>query len=375
MGRSGRDEAYMQQALDLAANGMGRVEPNPIVGAVIVQGDCAVGEGYHARFGGPHAEVVALAQAGEKARGGELFVTLEPCCHHGKTPPCTDAVLAAGIRRVVAAVADPFPEVSGRGLAILGEAGVQVEVGVLEVKARRLNAAYFKRQRTGLPLVTAKWAMTLDGRLAAASGESRWISSEASRRRVHELRRISDAVLVGSGTAIADEPSLTVRHVEPFPERGQPTRVVLDSHLALDPTRKPARTAGEVPVTVYTSAAALVECGGRAEALRQTGCEIVTVPPTDAGLLLTAVLQDLGKREMSRVLIEGGSRVFGSFFAEGLVDRVMVFVSPRILGSANALGPVAGPDGRGLLEAFEVADLAFEGIGPDLMIQGRVSEF
>ena len=180
---------------------------------------------------------------------------------------------------------------------------------------------------------------------------------------------------MGSGTAIADEPSLTVRHVEPFPERGQPTRVVLDSHLALDPTRKPARTAGEVPVTVYTSAAALVEHGGRAEALRQTGCEIVTVPPTDAGLLLTAVLQDLGKREMSRVLIEGGSRVFGSFFAEGLVDRVMVFVSPRILGSADALGPVAGPDGRGLLEAFEVADLAFETVGPDLMIQGRVSEF
>ncbi len=375
MGCSSRDEAYMQRALDLAANGIGRVEPNPMVGAVIVQGECAVGEGYHARFGGPHAEVVALAQAGEKARGGELFVTLEPCCHHGKTPPCTDAVLAAGIRRVVAAVADPFPQVSGRGLAILGEAGVQVEVGVLEAEARRLNAAYFKRQRTGLPLVTAKWAMTLDGRLAAASGESRWISSEASRRRVHELRRISDAVLVGSGTAIADEPSLTVRHVEPFPERGQPTRVILDSHLALDPTCEPARTAGEVPVIVYTAAAAFAERAGRAEALRQTGCEIVTVPRTDAGLQLTAVLEDLGKREMSRVLIEGGSRVFGSFFAEGLVDRVMVFVGPRILGSADALGPVAGPDGRGLLEAFEVADLAFEGVGPDLMIQGRVSEF
>jgi len=370
-----RDEASMQRALDLAAQGLGRVEPNPMVGAVIVQGECVVGEGYHARFGGPHAEVVALEKAGETARGAELFVTLEPCCHHGKTPPCTDAILAAGIGRVVAAVADPFPEVSGRGLAILEEAGVKVEVGVLESRARRLNAAYFKRQETGLPLVIAKWAMTLDGRLATASGESRWISSEASRRRVHEVRRTSDAVLVGSRTALRDEPSLTVRHVEPYPGRGQPTRVILDTHLALDPAREPARSANQVPVIVYTSAATLAARAEEAEALRRAGCEIVPVPPAAAGLSLASVLQDLGKREMSRVLVEGGARVFGSLFAERLVDRVMVFVSPRVLGSADALGPVAGPDGRELLEALEVADVTVEGVGPDLMIQGRVGKF
>jgi len=370
-----RDEAYMQRALDLAAEGLGRVEPNPMVGAVVVQGERVVGEGYHARFGGPHAEVVALDQAADGARGGELFVTLEPCCHHGKTPPCTDAVLAAGIRRVVAAIVDPFPEMAGRGLAILEEAGVEVRVGVLEEPARRLNAAYLKRQKTGLPLVIAKWAMTLDGRLATSSGDSRWISSKASRRRVHELRRVSDAVLVGSGTALVDEPSLTVRHVEPYPERGQPTRVILDTHLVLDPMRQPARSAGRVPVIVYTSEAALAEDGEAVEALRGTGCEIVTVPPAPAGLSLPAVLVDLGKREMSRVLVEGGSRILGSFFAAGLVDRVMVFVSPRILGSADALGPVAGPYGRELVQALEVADLAVETVGPDRMIEGRVSEF
>jgi len=373
--RSSRDDGYMQRALDLASGGLGRVEPNPMVGALIVQGERVVGEGYHGRFGGPHAEVVALERAGEKARGSELFVTLEPCCHQGKTPPCTAALLAAGIRRVVAAVTDPFPEVSGRGLAALEEGGVEVHVGVLQEQARRLNGAYFKRQKTGLPLVTAKWAMTLDGRLAAGSGESRWISSDASRRRVHEVRRISDAVLVGRGTAVADEPSLTVRHVEPLPERGHPTRVVLDSRLALDATREPARSAGEVPVIVYTSAAACAAHPDRAEALRQRGCEVVPVPPADAGLAPAAVLEDLGRRGMSRVLVEGGARVFGSFFAERLVDRVMVFVSPRVLGSADALAPVAGPDGRGLLEALDVADVSVERVGPDLVIQGRVGEF
>ncbi|MGB2753802.1 MAG: bifunctional diaminohydroxyphosphoribosylaminopyrimidine deaminase/5-amino-6-(5-phosphoribosylamino)uracil reductase RibD, partial [Phycisphaerae bacterium] len=224
-----RDERFMRRALDLAPGGLGRVAPNPMVGAVVVQGDRVVGEGFHARFGGPHAEVVALAQAGTEARGAELFVTLEPCCHRGKTPPCTDAILAAGVRRVVAAVGDPFPEARGRGFAILKQAGLEVEVGVLETEARRLNAAYFKRQATGLPLVIAKWAMTLDGRLATASGESRWISSEAARRRVHELRRIVDAVLVGARTARIDEPRLTVRHVEPLAERGQPARVILDA--------------------------------------------------------------------------------------------------------------------------------------------------
>ncbi len=375
MDASGRDIAYMRRALDLAAQGLGRVDPNPMVGALVVQGDEVVGEGYHARFGGPHAEVVALASAGPKARGAELFVTLEPCCHHGKTPPCTDAILAAGVRRVVAAVADPFPEVSGRGLAALKEAGLEVVVGVGELRARRLNGAFFKRQRTGLPLVIAKWAMTLDGRLAAADGSSRWISSEDSRRRVHEVRRISDAVLIGSGTAVADEPSLTVRHVELLPERGQPTRVIMDSGLAIDAAREPARSAAEVPVIVYTSDDALAGRGNRAEALRRAGCDLVAVPRVEAGLSPEAVVQDLGRRGMSRILVEGGARILGSFFAAGLVDRVMIFIAPRLLGSADALGPVAGPDGLTLADALDVADLTCERVGPDVLIQGRIGEF
>ncbi|MCX5671850.1 MAG: bifunctional diaminohydroxyphosphoribosylaminopyrimidine deaminase/5-amino-6-(5-phosphoribosylamino)uracil reductase RibD [Planctomycetota bacterium] len=394
MDASSRDRMHMRRALDLAAQGLGRVEPNPMVGAVVVQGDQVVGEGHHQRFGGPHAEVAALQAAGPQARGAELFISLEPCCHHGKTPPCTDAILAAGVRRVVAAVVDPFPEVSGRGMALLKAAGIETAVGVLEAEARRLNAAFFKRQKMGLPLVIAKWAMTLDGRMTTAARESQWISSEESRRRVHEMRRVVDAVLVGAGTVLADEPSLTVRHVDPLPERGQPTRVVLDGRLMIDPARNPARTACEIPVIVYTSAEALRDGAERAAALRQAGCEIVVVPrdsePSRAGqscpprpslgapaapLSLRAVLEDLGARGMSRVLVESGARVLGSFFAARLADRLMIFVSPRVLASGDALGPAAGPDGRTLAEALPVADLTVERVGPDLLIQGRVGEF
>ena len=410
MDASSRDQTYMRRALDLAAQGLGRVEPNPMVGAVVVQSGEIVGEGCHQRFGGPHAEVFALQAAGPRARGAELFVSLEPCCHQGKTPPCTGAILAAGVRRVVAAVADPFPEVCGRGVAVLKATGIETTIGVLAEEARRLNAAFFKRQRTGLPLVIAKWAMTLDGRFATAAGDSRWISSEESRRRVHEVRRVVDAVLVGAGTVLADEPSLTVRHVDPLPERGQPTRVIVDGRLVIDPAKDPARTARDAPVIVYTSADAVREHADKAAALREEGCEVVIVasegenprgggslqperggslatashrpdPPRadlrvpSAPLSLRGVLEDLGARGMSRVLVEGGARVLGSFLAAGLVDRVMIFVSPRILASADAPGPAAGPSGRALADALPIADLTAERVGPDLLIQGRVGEF
>ena len=375
MGDPQRDDRYMRRALDLAVQGLGLVEPNPMVGAVVVRDDRIVGEGYHQRFGGPHAEVFALRQAGDLARGAELYVSLEPCCHHGKTPPCTGAILAAGVRRVVAAVMDPFPQVSGRGLAVLRDAGLEVQAGVLETDARRLNAAFFKRQQTAMPLVIAKWAMTLDGRIATASGDSRWISGDASRRRVHEVRRVCDAVIVGAGTAVKDEPSLTVRHVEPLPERGQPARVVLDDGLILDPGREPARSAGAVPVLVYTTAAALAARTDRAAALRVVGCAVIEVGAAETGLSLRDVLTDLGKRGMSRVLVEGGAKVFGSLFAAGLADRVMVFISPRVLASGPALSPVAGPGARTLLDAARLADMTMETVGEDLLIQGRLGEF
>jgi diaminohydroxyphosphoribosylaminopyrimidine deaminase/5-amino-6-(5-phosphoribosylamino)uracil reductase len=431
-----RDERYMRRALDLAAQGLGRVEPNPMVGAVVVLGDRIVGEGFHARFGGPHAEVVALEQAGPAARGAELFVSLEPCCHWGKTPPCTAAILAAGLRRVVAAVSDPFPQVAGKGLEILKQAGIETHSGVLEEDARHLNAAFFKRTKTGLPLVIAKWAMTLDGRIAAASrpaveprqarpargepaaGDSRWISSEESRRRVHEVRRACDAVVIGAGTAVADEPQLTVRHCDPLPERGQPARVILDGRLVIDPAKEPARSARQTPVIIYTTAEALAAQEGRAKALRDAGCQLVTVPqaaslfsprptagegsgvrgspfpprPTDGEgtgvrgpsprhvepitcVSLEAVLADMGTRGWSRVLVEGGARLFGSLFAAHLADRVMIFIAPRILSASSAPSPAAGPDGRTLADSLAISDMTVEQIGPDLLVEGRVGEF
>lgn len=391
-----RDERYMSRALELAAEGIGRVEPNPAVGAVVVRDALVVGEGFHVCFGGPHAETIALQQAGPLARGADLFVSLEPCCHYGKTPPCTGAILASGVRRVVAAMTDPFPEVAGRGLRMLKEAGVETTVGVLEERARRLNAAYLKRLRIGLPLVIAKWAMTLDGRIATASGDSRWISSDASRRLVHQIRRLCDAVVVGAGTVVKDEPLLTVRHVEPLPERGQPLRVVLDDRLVIDPSREPVRSAREVLVIVYTTAEALAERRERADALRAAGCELAAVPKGPGGVSLSAVIEDMGRRGMSRILIEGGPHLFGSLFAERLADRVMIFISPRILGSAAAPGPVTprrrratsarspvlGPDGRTLADALQLEDLTVQCVGPDVpgqspdvLIEGRLGAF
>jgi len=370
-----RDTALMRRALALARRGLGRVEPNPPVGAVVLREGRIVGEGWHARFGGPHAEVVALEAAGADARGADLFVTLEPCCHHGKTPPCTEAIVAAGVRRVVAAVQDPSPEVAGRGLAQLQEAGIEVTVGLLEDEARRTAAAFFKRTRTGRPLVIAKWAMTLDGRLADAAGTSRWISGEASRRRVHEVRRLCDAVLVGSGTALADAPSLTVRHMSPLPERGQPTRVVLDGRLRLPAEAEPAASARDVPVLVYTLRETVDGGGERAEALRAAGCEVVPLPAGPVGVDLAAVLDDLGRRGASRVLIEGGGHVLGSLLARGLADRVMVFVSPRLLASGDALSPLKGRTGRTLADAIDLQDVTVERVGEDVLIEGRAGEF
>ena len=370
-----RDTRLMRRALELAARGIGRVEPNPMVGAVVARGTRVISEGYHERFGGPHAEVVALEKARSSARGADLFVSLEPCCHFGKTPPCTDAILAAGIGRVIAAVQDPFPEVGGKGIARLREAGVEVEVGLLEEQARRLNGAYFKRQETGLPLVIAKWAMTLDGRIATASGDSRWISSEQSRRRVHEVRRVADAVIVGAGTVLKDAPQLTVRHVSPLPERGQPTRVILDEALAIDPASEPAASAREVPVLVYTTAERIARQAERVRALQAVGCTLVPVERGQIGVSARAVVEDLGLRGMSRVLVEGGARVFASFFLDGLVDRVMVFINPRVLGAAGALGPVAGPDSRALADAVPLEDLTVDQLGPDVLLEGRLGKY
>src|SRR6516225_9006543 len=265
------DEPWMRRALELAERGRGHVEPNPLVGAVVVRDGVNVGEGWHRRYGEAHAEVNALSAAGEAARGATLYVTLEPCCHHGKTPPCTDAILRAGVGRVVAAMLDPFPQVAGRGADILRAAGVAFEVGVLEAEARRLNAPYLTLLREGRPYVLAKWAMTLDGKIATRTGDSKWISNKASGCRVHELRGRVDAILVGVGTALADDPQLTAR--PPGPRTA--TRVVLDSRCRLPLMSQLATTARIVPTLVATTAAAPEDAAG---ALAAQGCEVLRLP-------------------------------------------------------------------------------------------------
>jgi diaminohydroxyphosphoribosylaminopyrimidine deaminase/5-amino-6-(5-phosphoribosylamino)uracil reductase len=356
------DADWMRRALELAERGRGHVEPNPLVGAVVVRDGRLVGEGWHRRYGEAHAEVHALADAGAAAHGGTLYVTLEPCCHHGKTPPCTDAVLRAGIARVVAALADPFPQVAGRGAALLREAGVTVELGLGEAEARRQNAPYLKLLATGRPYVHAKWAMTLDGKIATHTGDSKWISNEASRRRVHALRGRMDAILVGSGTVRADDPLLTARPAGPR----TPTRAVLDSQAGLPLTSQLVRTVSTAPVLVVTADAP----PDRMEALRAAGCEVLAVAAEAGRVALAQLLDELGRRRWTNLLVEGGSEVLGSFLDAGAVDEVHVFIAPCLAGGAAARGPLGGRGAARIADALRLDRWETESIDGDLYVHG-----
>lgn len=329
----------MRWAIGLARRGEGRVEPNPMVGAVVVDERLALlGEGFHERFGGPHAEVHALAQAGATARGATLYVTLEPCCHQGKTPPCTEAVLAAGVRKVVVGSVDPHPQVAGKGIARLRQAGVEVETGLLEEEARRLVAPFRKLVETGLPWVHAKWAMTLDGKIAARTGHSQWISNAQSRAVAHRLRGGMDAIVIGIGTALADDPLLTAR---PAGARVA-TRVVLDREARLPLASKLVATARDVPLIVATGNDAPAD---RVAALRNTGVEVLAVLSTGSeqkSADLRGLLSALGTRGCTNVLVEGGSETLGAFFDQRLIDELHVFIAPKLLGGSAAKSPVAG---------------------------------
>jgi diaminohydroxyphosphoribosylaminopyrimidine deaminase/5-amino-6-(5-phosphoribosylamino)uracil reductase len=359
------DRPWMLRALELAERGRGHVEPNPLVGAVVVREGRAVGEGWHRRFGEAHAEVNALAAAGDLARGATLYLTLEPCCHHGKTPPCTDALLRAGISRVFAAMPDPFPQVSGKGAELLRAAGVPVEFGLGEAEARRLNAPYLKLLNTGRPYVHAKWAMTLDGKIATRTGDSKWISNEASRRRVHALRGRVDAVLVGIGTVLADDPQLTAR--PPGPRT--PARVVLDSHARMPVTCRLAATAHQPPVLLVVSETAE---DARVQALRERGCEVLRLPPEGGRPALGALLDELGRRRMTNVLVEGGSGVLGSFLDARAIDEVHVFLSPRLAGGAEAKTPVAGVGVARIADALPLREWHVETIEDNVYLHGTM---
>jgi diaminohydroxyphosphoribosylaminopyrimidine deaminase/5-amino-6-(5-phosphoribosylamino)uracil reductase len=353
----------MRRALELAERGRGHVEPNPLVGAVVVRDGQVVGEGWHQRFGEAHAEVHGLTAAGAAAPGATLYVTLEPCCHHGKTPPCTDAILRARIRRVVAAMLDPFPRVAGGGLAILRAAGVEVEVGVGEAAVRRLNAPYLTLLSAGRPHVHAKWAMSLDGKIATRTRHSQWISNAASRQRVHELRGRMDAILVGIGTVLADDPLLTAR--PPGPRTA--LRIVLDSRARLPLESQLVRTAAAVPTLVVVGPKA---SGAACLALADRRCQVLALPDQDGRPEISTLLTELGRRRFTNLLVEGGSAVLGSFLDAGALDEVHVFIAPRLVGGAAAPTPVAGMGVDHLAEALTLTEWSVERVDDDLYVHG-----
>lgn len=359
------DAWHMRRALELAVQGQGCVEPNPMVGCVIVRGAEIIGEGYHRRYGEAHAEVEALKIAGSRAAGATMYVTLEPCCHFGKTPPCSRAVVAAGLRRVVVAQADPFPQVHGGGLAELRAAGIEVEVGLLAADAQRLNAPYLKLVHTGRPWIIAKWAMTLDGKIATRTGSSRWISSEASRAVVHELRGRVDAILVGRQTALSDDPLLTARPAG----RRTALRVVLDTRAVLPDASQLLQTARQTPLMVVIGEEALPVDRQR---LAAAGCEVFLTEGATPAARLDSLLAELGRRRLTNVLVEGGSRLLGSLFDARQIDEAHVFVAPRLCGGADAPSPLAGEGLAEMSQALLLDAPEYRTIGGDMYIRGRV---
>jgi diaminohydroxyphosphoribosylaminopyrimidine deaminase/5-amino-6-(5-phosphoribosylamino)uracil reductase len=360
----------MRRALRLARRGRGRVEPNPAVGCVLARGAEPIAEGHHEAFGQAHAEAAALQDAhqrGVSASGCDVYVTLEPCAHEGKTPPCADALIRAGVRRVFYAVADPGAP--GAGAEKLRRAGVSVAEGLEAEAARWLNAGYFKRLEQGLPWLRLKGAMSVDGRIAASSGESRWITGPRSRRRVHALRGASDAVLVGVGTAQADDPMLTARDA-PAPRTAR--RVVLDPRLRLSPESALARSAAAVPLTVATTEAAAQ--GDAAERLRALGAEVFAAPAAGVGgFALTAVLHHLAAaHEATHVLAEGGATTAGALLREGLVDELFSFVAPRLMGDEQAVPTVRGLEAASMAQVRSLRLLETRRLGEDVLLRYAV---
>ena len=360
----------MAQAIALAKGVLGSTSPNPAVGAVVVSDGKVAGRGATMPPGQSHAEIVALGEAGDRARGSSLYVTLEPCCHWGRTPPCTRAIIEAGVSHVIVAATDPNPLVAGGGIAELSAAGIAVSVlpsGSEEAEqARALYEAFAKHITTGLPFSTAKFAMSLDGKIATRTGDSKWVTGPEARRLVQDLRRETDAVMVGANTVLADDPQLTARGDDNLPLSRQPIRVTLDSHcrmpLESQLLRQPGRT------LVYTTHAAPAS---NVRALESQGAEVVPVGSTDAGLVCPAdVLSDLGRREVVNLLVEGGGKILGSLFDDGLVDKVHAFIAPVIIGGIEAASPVEGTGPELMAHALRLERTSIRPVGADWLITG-----
>lgn len=356
-------DTYMKLALTLAEAARGQTSPNPLVGCVLVRDGEIVGMGAHLRAGEAHAEVQALRMAGERARGATAYVTLEPCSHHGRTPPCANALIASGVASVVIASSDPNPLVAGRGVARLREAGISVTCGVCEEEAKRLNEVFFTYITKKRPFVTSKTAMTLDGKVATQTGSSRWITGEAARLDVHRMRHEHDAILVGVGTVIADDPQLTTRLPE---EKGRnPVRIVLDTALRTPETAR-MLTDGEAPVWVFTT--------DRADQAKRTVLESMGVRVFSTGMTqrvhIETMLGILGEEGITSLLVEGGSEVNASFLAAGAVDKLVTYVAPKLVAGHLAPTPFGGIGVEQMADAIDLADLKVETVGVDLKISG-----
>lgn len=362
-------QLYMKRALELAKMGEGHVSPNPMVGCVVVKDGRVIAEGCHEKVGEYHAERNALLRCEEDPAGADLYVTLEPCCHYGRTPPCTEIIIEKGIKRVFVAALDVNPLVAGKGVQTLRDAGIEVEVGLLEKEAMDLNEVFFHYFRTHRPFVAMKYAMTLDGKIACHTGDSQWVTGEASRNFVHGLRKKYSSILVGISTALKDDPMLNCRTEEGV----DPVRLVADSRLRLPPDSQLAQTARDIPTWVFTTEEVLQTVKGqeKAKALNKLDVDVI---PCGSGDIVSVerLLEVLAERDIDSVLVEGGGTVNASFLEAGLVDRVYAFLGPKLVGGADSKSPVEGKGAARMADAAELEDMEVERFDDDIMITGRV---
>lgn len=357
-------EEYMRRAIELAKKGRGYTNPNPLVGAVIVKDHKIIGEGYHEKIGGLHAERNALKNCTQDPKGAEIYVTLEPCCHYGKTPPCTEALIEAGIQKVYIGNLDPNPKVSGGGIKILKEHGIEIETGILEEECRQLNDIFFHYIQSDLPYTALKYAMTLDGKIATVAGESQWITGEEARRHVHELRHQYASIMVGIGTVLLDDPMLNARI-----EHGKdPIRVICDSKLRIPEGSKIVETAREIPTIIAT----VSEDSEKIKTLEQKGCRILKTTPQNGQVNIKEVLKQLRTMEIDSVLVEGGGILNESLIQSGCVHKVYAYIAPKLFGGEKAKTPVEGKGIKKIKDAFMFDELKATPLGKDILLEGKV---
>lgn len=354
-----KDKSYMKSVIELAEKGMGRVNPNPMVGCIIVKNKKIVGKGYHKYFGAPHAEIEALSKAEKLVRGSTMYVNLEPCCHYGKTPPCSKAIIKAGIRKIIIAMKDPNPLVNGKGIKELRRNNIEIKTGVLEEEARKLNKGYIRYINKKKPFVILKTAVTLDGKIATVTGDSKWISSEQSRDYVHKLRSQVDAVLVGINTVLRDDPELTSRR-----NKKNPIRIVLDTYLSIPLDAKVLdKKANTVIVTGSHE-------NRKIGLLKNKGVKVIGLDSTNGRIKLKQLIEELGKMSITTLLVEGGGDIYTSFLEQNMVDKVLFFIAPKIIGGKKAITPFKGKGISRISNAIKLKDISIRRFGNDILVQG-----